>query len=122
MLSYADRRFYVTNYAIAHAALRVCALWLLMFALVLGDAWLRLPRVTPVWLLLTCGWVAVPLVMLDEHDARSMQGFAVRSSQNAFSGFDPTEEHIVSLAERNSPRPGSIDACRQHRAGPKQSY
>jgi len=78
-LTHADRTLYVTTYAIAHFALRICALWLLMFGVVLCDGWLRLPRLSALWLILVCGWFAVPLIKLDERDPHSMQGFAMRT-------------------------------------------
>jgi arylsulfatase A-like enzyme len=78
-LTHADRTLYVGTYAIAHLALQICALWLLMFGLVLCDAWVRLPRLSAPWLLLICGWFAVPLARLDERDPHSMQGFAMRT-------------------------------------------
>jgi arylsulfatase A-like enzyme len=77
-LAHADRTLYVNTYAIAHFALRICVLWLLMFGLVLCEPWVRLPRLSALWLLLVCGWFAVPLARLDERDPHSMQGFAVR--------------------------------------------
>jgi hypothetical protein len=75
----ADRVLYVDTYALAHTALRVSAWWFAMFALVLCDAELGLPRLS-LWRALAIGAaLAFPLARLDERQPLALQAFAVRA-------------------------------------------
>jgi arylsulfatase A-like enzyme len=94
-LGCADRVLYVDTYALAHSALRVCAWWSAMFALVLCDAELALPRLTPARAVAIAAALPFPLARLDEHQPLALQAFAVRawpslvlSSARALLDFD----------------------------------
>jgi hypothetical protein len=74
----ADHTLYVGLYPDAHVAMRLAALLLSTCALVLIDAELRLPRLSPASLAIVALSAVVPLALIDETRPRLLEAFAGR--------------------------------------------